>query len=562
MTQDDAFQVLTIGKNVFLTGPAGSGKTFVLNRYIRWLRSCGIEPAVTASTGIAATHLGGLTIHSWSGIGIKEYLSEYDKDRIAQTERLVKRFRDTRVLIIDEVSMLSVRTLELVDQAIQAGLQSHEPFGGMQVVLCGDFFQLPPVVRGNERVTFAFEGRTWRALDLQMCYLEEQHRQDDASLESILNAIRNGTVRDTHVALVESRRVSHIPESIPHLYTHNSDVDAENNARLAKLTGKSQRYDMNSKGSHKYVEVIKKGVLAPETLVVKVGAVVMFVKNDPSGQYVNGTLGTVTSFTEREVHVKTHDGRRITAEFDSWKMMDGDSVRAEVVQIPLRLAWAVTVHKSQGLTLDAAHIDLSKTFVPGQGYVALSRLRALAGLYLSGLSDLAFARHDVVAEHDERFQAGSARVVHRLRTTPSERLILLRDEFIARIGGHAPSAAVPQVQQSHEKKKSTYVLTKELIKKGYTVEKIAAERQITHGTVISHVERLLAQRTLTQRDIARWKPRSGALKKSYKEIMQAFASSDERTLTSVRQKLKYRFTFDELRFMRLFTNEQELQKSE
>jgi len=191
MTQDEAFKVLMMGKNVFLTGAAGSGKTYILNRYIQWLRERGIEPAVTASTGIAATHIGGQTIHAWSGIGIKDELSPYDLDRIEQNEKLVKRFQRTHVLIIDEVSMLSANTLTMVNQSIQAGLQTYEPFGGMQVILCGDFFQLPPVTRGREEVQYAFQSKTWNELSLHTCYLTDQYRQNDTDLLALLNAIRS-----------------------------------------------------------------------------------------------------------------------------------------------------------------------------------------------------------------------------------------------------------------------------------------------------------------------------------------------------------------------------------
>src|SRR5687768_4164635 len=150
MTQHQALDILKTGANVFLTGEPGSGKTHTIRQYIAYLKEAGVDMAVTASTGIAATHIGGFTIHSWSGIGIKKTLSPYDVDRLATNERLVKRIARTRVLIIDEVSMLDAGVLESVNTVCQAIKQSEEPFGGMQVVLVGDFFQLPPVSREGE----------------------------------------------------------------------------------------------------------------------------------------------------------------------------------------------------------------------------------------------------------------------------------------------------------------------------------------------------------------------------------------------------------------------------
>ena len=206
MTQSRALEILKTGANVFLTGEPGSGKTHTVNAYVAWLRARGLEPAVTASTGIAATHIGGMTIHAWSGIGIKEDLTERDLDQIAQTERVVRRVGKARVLIIDEVSMLAARTLSMVDAACRAVRRSTAPFGGLQVVLVGDFFQLPPVVKRvyhqdqsyeeptismtldgmqaaaapEEPGWFAYRSRAWAAASPIVCYLHEQHRQEDA----------------------------------------------------------------------------------------------------------------------------------------------------------------------------------------------------------------------------------------------------------------------------------------------------------------------------------------------------------------------------------------------
>ena len=193
MTQEQALAILKTGANVFLTGEPGSGKTHTINQYVTYLRSAGIEPAITASTGIAATHIGGYTIHSWSGIGIRRELTTYDLDHIGQNKNVVRRVGSTRILIIDEVSMLSAETLSMVDAVCRELRRTEEPFGGLQVILVGDFFQLPPISRreAQEKIQesfvsdeshaeFAWVSPAWSSLNPFICYLSEQHRQEDS----------------------------------------------------------------------------------------------------------------------------------------------------------------------------------------------------------------------------------------------------------------------------------------------------------------------------------------------------------------------------------------------
>ena len=177
MTQDQALDILMMGQNVFLTGAAGTGKTYLINRFIRHAHEHGIVIAITASTGIAATHIGGMTIHSWSGMGIRDTLTDEDIDVIVSREYLAKRFAKTNILIIDEISMLSGGFLANLDRLLRSIRFSQEPFGGIQVVLVGDFFQLPPVSRDSSSVEFAFEHPVWRELKLIPCVLTEQYRQ-------------------------------------------------------------------------------------------------------------------------------------------------------------------------------------------------------------------------------------------------------------------------------------------------------------------------------------------------------------------------------------------------
>jgi len=248
MTQGEALTILKMGANVFLTGEPGSGKTHTINEFVSWLRASGVEPSVTAATGIAATHVGGMTLHSWSGIGIAESLSQGDVDRIASKEHIAKRIQKAKVLIIEEISMLSSATFEMADAVCREVRRNQEPFGGLTIVLVGDFFQLPPVSR-NRDTAFAYTSKTWKALNLIPCYITEQYRQDDSTFLDVLSAIRSGEVEEVHHEELLRRHTAtgDLPPDAPKLFSHNADVDRINATELAKLPGKMMKFRMSSK---------------------------------------------------------------------------------------------------------------------------------------------------------------------------------------------------------------------------------------------------------------------------------------------------------------------------
>jgi len=392
MNQGLALEIMLTGESVLLTGPAGAGKTYVLNQFIRLAKSDGKHVSVTATTGLAATHLGGTTIHSWSGIGVNDELPQGFADHVAKGRREI--IEKTDVLIIDEISMLHDFRLDMVDEACRLVRGKDEPFGGIQLIMSGDFFQLPPINRGDSRAGgFVVNSKVWQELDPAICYLQEQHRQDDEVLLDILNSLRSGELRRHHAEkLLE--RIDAQPaddELLTELHTVNVDVDTINSAKLDELPGDELFYTQHTTGSESYVENLQRSVLAPATLRVKKGALVMAVKNSLERKYVNGSLGIVIDFepfTEYPV-VEFKSGKIVTMAPDTWELRDGDKKRASISQIPLRLAWAITVHKSQGMTLDAARIDLRKAFVEGMGYVALSRVKNLRNLYLHGINQMA-----------------------------------------------------------------------------------------------------------------------------------------------------------------------------
>ena len=394
MKQTLALEIMLSGENVFLTGAAGSGKTFTLNQFIKLAKNSGKKVSVTATTGLAATHLGGNTIHAWSGIGIYDYLSKKFFEKIPKTR--VEIIKNTDILVIDEISMLHDFRLDMVEEICRTIRQNDKPFGGIQVILCGDFFQLPPINRNGSRTGgFAIHSEAWRMSDFTVCYLEENYRQKDNELTEILNALRADNLRRKHAESLLNR-IDAEPEfenedfskNLTELHTTNIDVDAINEQKLAELEEKEFHFAQTTTGAKNYVETLQKSVLAPELLRLKKGALVMAVKNAQNRYYVNGSIGEVIDFEKFTDYpiVQFQNGRVVTMVPDAWELRDGDKKRASIMQIPLRLAYAITVHKSQGMTLDAARIDLRKAFSEGMGYVALSRVRSLDKLYLIGIN--------------------------------------------------------------------------------------------------------------------------------------------------------------------------------
>ncbi|MFB6226162.1 MAG: ATP-dependent RecD-like DNA helicase [Candidatus Paceibacteria bacterium] len=432
MKQEEAFEILKTGNNVFLTGEAGSGKTYLLQKYIDFLEDKGVKTAITASTGIAATHIDGVTIHSWSGMGVNNTLSDRDISHLLDRKYLHKHFDGTRVLIIDEVSMLTANQLDMIDRICKAFKESKLPFGGMQVVLSGDFYQLPPVSK-QKNTDFVFKSHIWRDMDIKVCYLTDQFRHKDSDLYKLLSKIRSNSIdKKARQYLNKRSEIKHDEENITRLYTHNKDVDKINLRKLEDLNTNSFEYKMSSKGDSKLVDILKKNCLAKEKLILKKGAYVMFIKNNFDKGYVNGTLGKIVAFKDITNYpvVETESGDKITVTPKKWKLKEAGEIKAEVEQIPLKLAWAITVHKSQGMSLDKAEIDLRKCFIKGMGYVALSRLRCLEGLYLKGFNKKSLLVDQKISKIDKKLRSKSKDVLSLLNDKDEEALHNIQQDFI------------------------------------------------------------------------------------------------------------------------------------
>lgn len=543
MNQQEALDILKLGYNVYLTGSAGSGKTFLLNKYIDYLQRHGVPVGITASTGIAATHMSGMTIHSWSGIGVREKLTDNDLIKISKNRNLARRLEKTKVLVIDEVSMLHSFQLDMVDKICRFFKQPERPFGGMQVVLCGDFFQLPPVSQEGKKVKFINQSDIWQKMNLKICYLSEQYRQRGGELENILNDIRSAKVGEHTLTSLRKRYKKEVRGAVnpTRLYTHNLDVDFINNQELKKLGGRENVYLMSSGGSKKMVSILKRGCLAPEELRLKKGASVMFIKNNSELGYVNGTLGIVAGFSSDGLPiVQTLEGKKINVFPENWRIEEEGKERASIRQIPLRLAWAITVHKSQGMTLDAAEIDLSKSFVEGMGYVALSRLRFLDGLKLLGLNELALKVSGEALELDKLIQEASGFSVQEINKIFSPAKVKMQKNFLRSIALRPGEARGERV--------STYEKTKLLINQKFSIEEIANRRNLSADTIVTHLEKMLAKgEKLDLNYLKLFLPPD-----RFAKIKTAFKETGGAKLSPVKEILGSDFSYEEIRLTRLF----------
>ena len=572
MRQSSALDILKTGQNVFLTGSAGSGKTYTLNQYINYLRARRVPVAVTASTGIAATHMNGTTIHSWSGIGIKDELSDRDLTNLSRKQFLADRLKDTAVLIIDEISMLHAKQLNLVNQVLKHVRKNDAAFGGIQVVVAGDFFQLPPIGSKGEtnREKFAFMSEAWLDAKFHICYLSEQHRQVSEAanggldLDDILNQIRRQEVTFEAIAALEATFDQNVDINRTRLYTHNLNVNKINDKELAALEGETMRFEATATGDSKLVETLKKTVRTQDELILKVGAKVMFIKNNSELGVSNGTMGELIGFaavkiddskdtsddliedtaqdaiakntknkakkdkeskekpkdkkptTQKMPVVRLNSGREVIAEPEEWIIEDetGD-VLASYLQVPLCLAWAITIHKSQGMTLEAAEIDLSRTFELGQGYVALSRLKSLAGLQLLGMNDMSLQLDPLARGADKRFLALSEEADANYAMLDEESMTQAHEKFILKSGGTLSKSVIKayanlqkkrreqqQAQidkkqklgnQVSDKSDSTLLATRLLLEESLSIAEISQARQLSQSTIMRHIAELKSQ---------------------------------------------------------------------
>lgn len=407
--QKDVLECIMRGENVFFTGAGGCGKSFLLQTLRTKLQD---QPGVyvTATTGIAATNIGGTTLHSFAGIGLGEGTLE---DVIAHVSRFFKnvlRWRTARTLIIDEVSMLSPELFELIEALARHFRNDQRFFGGLQMVFVGDFCQLPPVCKDARKKTrMLFESPVWKQSGVLQFYLQTVFRQKESAMIDALSDIRLGNVSDRAQDFLQSvcRPLTFDDGIEPtKLYARNNSVDTENAQRLAMLDGESKTFHVRSTGNQKDIADLARNCMAADTIDLKVGAQVMHLVNAFEMNLVNGSRGVVTGFcTLSGFPFVRFMGQKepVLVQPFRWEKKLGREVLAERFQIPLKLAWAITIHKSQGMSIDRVVISLKDCFECGQAYVALSRATCRNGLSLSSFDPSAITANPTVIAYYQHF---------------------------------------------------------------------------------------------------------------------------------------------------------------
>lgn len=383
-SQMEIIHSIDAGFNVFITGAGGVGKT-VVAKAIK--ESLGDDLVVTASTGIAALNCEGVTIHSFTGLVNFNEPADTMVARIKAKSAVVDRIQSCQHLLIDEISMLDGRYLDALDVLFKSIKGVGTPMGGVQLIFIGDFLQLPPVCKYGSP-TFAFQSKLWESARFKEFNLTKIFRQSDASTIRALRHIRVGKVTDKVVDFYR-RRVNAVdsnPEVEPVvLHSRNVDVDTFNEKRLLGLKDKIHTFHAEVTGEAPYRGNLIKNCMAPEQLKLAVGAQVMLLKNlSTEDGLVNGAVGVVKSIDKYGFpKVKFNCGiTKLIDKTSTWRVKIKGVVVASFTQLPLKLAWSTTIHKSQGLTLDKVRIALKGCFADGQAYVALSRARSIEGVFL------------------------------------------------------------------------------------------------------------------------------------------------------------------------------------
>lgn len=417
MEQDEAYEHLIGPENCLLTGSAGHGKSFLVNKILKDLgNAAGKSLAVCASTGIAARNIMGTTVHSFLGIGLGR---NYDQDtgRIQDFEKFWQKcvyspwFNKAAIshcefLIIDEVSMITGTFLNDINEIFKRVKQSVEPFGGTKVILCGDFLQLPPVTK-SPRFDWVFKSKSWKEANIKCLHLTRQYRQNDPTWIKCLGEVRQAKISQESHELIRSREVKKRPENFEgtFLMTHNEQVREYNAKKLGELSTPLKEFPAICYGKENKIVRLFENLTTPRVLQIKEGAKVMATVNDRDGMYFNGSIGIVKKIKPEEIEVvfEDHPYSTVVNRFkftDEHRNVDPskEKTSATVIrQFPLRLAYAITIHSAQGQTLSKVFIEASHVFAPHMTYVALSRCKTL-----EGLSILGYERSKIYVDVDAR----------------------------------------------------------------------------------------------------------------------------------------------------------------
>ncbi|OGJ64066.1 hypothetical protein A3C37_01025 [Candidatus Peribacteria bacterium RIFCSPHIGHO2_02_FULL_53_20] len=483
--QEKAFAMLQREGNIFLTGAAGTGKSYLLDQYL--LRKPTEEFPIVASTGAAAVIVGGRTFHSFFGLGILEGGIEATIQRAMHSRRLILRLQRACCVIIDEISMLSGTTLLAADRIARRARHCDQPWGGLRIVAVGDFAQLPPVTPGSEQKDWAFLHPVWQESAFQPALLSTVMRTQDTDFLDVLNFIRSGTVNDEVRQFLDGRMIGISEETeAPRLYPHRAQADAFNQRRLAAIPGLPHAFPTKYEGDERAMLSGKRSLPIPEVLHLKVGALVMMRKNDPSYEriYVNGSLGHVKAITEDSLHIKLFSGEGIEIGQEKFSCLDGDGNEVLAAwNFPVTLAWATTIHKAQGATLDRMIVDLSALWEPGQAYVALSRVRSGAGVFIERWTPSSIRAEPLVTALYDALAAEMKTYVPR----PLYQPVIVATEHKEKKKRDAPRHGVKQWRAGK---------IRELITRQVSFEEMVAACGVKPDRVLLYIEEFLEQGTM------------------------------------------------------------------
>ena len=426
--QQEVVDKCKAGKNVFITGGAGVGKSFLIEYISKNKESLfpGKVVGITSTTGISALLINGTTIHSYLGLGLGNNTADSMYTFIVKRKHLRERWRNLGVLICDEISMLTADLFEKIDYiSRKIRYKPLRPFGGLQLIFSGDFFQLPPigVTNGNQR--FCFQSDVWEKTfqKSQQIILKDIIRQEDTTFQNALNMIRMGIVDDYVKDIFEScknlKQISNKDIKPTKLYPLNSCVDYINKSEFDKAAKSSEgnlvyEYvqefesynprEASRKVQESVIEKYKSSSIIPDTLELCVGCQVMLIQNldltsEGEQKLVNGSRGVVKRFVDDIPVVEFTNGKEILVDYYTWEIEENDISYGQIIQIPLKLAYAFSIHKSQGCSLDYVSINLRNVFEYGMGYVALSRVRDLSGLYIEDIDWNKIRAHPAVSEY-------------------------------------------------------------------------------------------------------------------------------------------------------------------
>lgn len=399
--QEKALTLFDSDHNLFLTGVAGSGKSYLLNHYLR--DKDPKEYPILASTGAAAILLGGRTLHSFFGLGLMDGGVEATVEKAIRNAHVKRRIKKAKTVVIDEVSMLPGEALDAAERIARVARKCDQPWGGLRVIVVGDFAQLPPVSQGVQRKPWAFQHPVWEISDFVPAILRTIQRTREEYFLKVLNQVRGGEW-STDVEDFLRERTDGFSQDFAgtRLFARKDATDRYNMTRLAEISAPTETFTTEYWGTDRYVEALKRQAPIGEALTLKEGAFVMLRQNDPKGRWVNGSLGYYKGKdSQQRLVIELMSGATVRVELAMFTLSDGEGEpMATAKNYPVNLAWGSTIHKAQGATFDRMAVDLRNLWEPGHAYVALSRVRSSEGLFVEGWTRNSFrVSPEVVAFH-------------------------------------------------------------------------------------------------------------------------------------------------------------------